>query len=216
MLINEIIFQLKIATKNMPEPMVSQIVKLYGRDPFLILISCLLSLRSRDTATFPIVKNLFSLAKTPAQILNISINNLEIILKSLGFYKRKAQVLHNVSLELLNNFNNTVPNTLDSLLSLPGVGLKTANLVLGEAFNIPAICVDIHVHRISNRLGLVNTKTPEETENDLKKILPKKYWIEFNRLLVTWGQNICLPVTPRCSTCVLSNICPKISVKKSR
>ena len=185
----KIIRILRRATKGMTKPMISTIIEQYGRDPFLILISCLLSLRARDTVTLPVCQQLFAIARTPSELLKIPINKLETIIYPIGFYKRKSNILHNVSKDLIQRFNGIVPSTEKELLSIKGVGRKTANLVLAEAFGIPAICVDVHVHRISNRLGLVHTKTPLETELALQQILPKKYWSEWNKLLVMWGQN---------------------------
>jgi endonuclease III len=170
--------------------MASVIVDEYGKDPFLILISCLLSLRTRDVISLPVSRELFKHAKTPQELVKIPIPALEKIIHSTGFYRNKARVLHNVSKDLIDRFKGKVPNTLDELLSLPGVGRKTANLVLAIAFDTPAICVDTHVHRLANLLGIVHTKTPEQTEYELQKVVPKNYWIEFNRLLVTWGQQV--------------------------
>ncbi|MDR3646140.1 MAG: endonuclease III [Candidatus Babeliales bacterium] len=180
---------LQEVTKNMQQPLVNEIIKDFGKDPFLILISCLLSLRSRDTGTLPVSRHLFSNAKTPQEILAIPIPKLEKIIYSVNYYKNKARTLHEVSRIIIKDFNGKVPNTESELLSIKGVGPKTANLVLGLAFDIPAICVDVHVHRLSNLMGLIKTKTVEETEQVLKKLLPKEYWIEWNRLLVIWGQN---------------------------
>lgn len=200
----------------MQKPAVSHIVELYGRNPFLILISCLLSLRARDTVSLPVSLELFTKATTPEEIVKIPRAELEKLFYSIGYYRQKAKTIHEVCQELIQRFGSKVPNTKEELLSLKGVGLKTANLVLGAGFGIPAICVDIHVHRVSNRLGLVETKTAEQTEAALQEILPKEYWIEFNHLLVTWGQNICVPISPFCSRCVLSDICPKIGVTRRR
>lgn len=214
--IKKIIQVLEQATKNMTKPMVSQIVEQYGKDAFLILISCLLSLRSRDSVTHIICKKLFAKAKTPHEILLIPVEQLEDIIKSIGFYRKKANLLHSVSKELIERFNGKVPNTESDLLSISGVGRKTANLVLAEAFDVAAICVDTHVHRISNRLGWVKTKTPEQTEKVLKKIVPQDLWRKVNYYLVMWGQNICVPISPFCSKCAISSLCPKIGVKSSR
>lgn len=200
----------------MVQPMVFTISEEFGKSPFLILISCLLSLRAKDSTTLPICRVLFNKAQTPQELLAIPIPELEKIIYKTGFYKRKAAQLHFVSRELLERFGGNVPKTEKELLSIKGVGIKTANLVLAEAYNIPAICVDTHVHKISNRLGLVDTKTPEETEKALKKVLPQKYWIEWNRLLVMWGQNICVPVSPFCSKCEIYDYCERVGVKKSR
>jgi len=174
----------------MVQPMSFFIAKKYHNDPFLILVSCLLSLRARDTMTLPVSEKLFLRARTPDQLLKIPIHELEKIVHPLGFYRQKARTLHSVSKELITRFNGKVPHTEEDLLSLKGVGRKTANLVLGVAFGIPAICVDTHVHRLSNALGLVRTKTPDQTEVALKKIIPEKDWIEFNKLLVVWGQQV--------------------------
>lgn len=207
---------LRKATMGMEQPASVNIVKKYGQDPYLVLISCLLSLRTKDTVSFPASVRLFEHAKTPQQMLKLSIKTIEKLIYPSGFYRRKAHLLHEVSRDLLNRFGAKVPHTEQELLSINGVGRKTANLVLGVAFDIPAICVDTHVHRISNRLGLVKTKTTDETEQELKKILPLEYWIEYNHLLVQWGQNICVPIAPHCSKCAISHLCPKVGVTKRR
>jgi len=212
----KIIKRLRIATKNMEQPAITQIIEKYGQQPFLVLASCLLSLRTKDTVSLPASIRLFQVAKNPQQVLSIPIKQIENIIYPVGFYRQKAQQLHDVSKVLIEQFGEKVPDTEKELLSIKGVGPKTANLVLGEAFNVPAICVDTHVHRISNRLGLVKSNTPKETERQLKKILPQKYWVEWNRLLVMWGQNICVPISPFCSQCAIAQLCPKIGVKKSR
>jgi endonuclease-3 len=188
--IRTLITILKDATRTMPEPLSAVIKKEYANDPYLILISCLLSLRTRDTTTLPVCRLLFEQAQTPQAMLKVPVANLEKTLYPIGFYRRKACLLHTVSRQLLERFQGKVPYHLEDLLSLPGVGIKTAALVLGEAFDIPAICVDTHVHRLSNQLGLVHTKTAEQTEEALKTIIPKRYWIVWNKLLVTWGQQI--------------------------
>ena len=203
----KIILALRKATADMQQPAVTQIINEHGKDPFFVLVSCLLSLRTKDIVSLPISQKLFQIIKTPQQLLALQREVLEEIIYSTGFFRQKARTLQKVSGKLIDTFGGRVPATEVDLLSLPGVGRKTANLVLGEVFGIPAICVDIHVHRIANRLGLVETKTPEQTEKQLQKILPKKYWIEINRLLVVWGQNICTPVSPFCSRCVLGKVC---------
>lgn len=164
------------------------LIKQFGKDPFIILISCLLSLRSRDTVTYPVCLELFKHVRTPHELVAFDRKKLEKIIYPIGFYKKKAETIQKVSHELIERFDGIVPNTLEQLLALPGVGRKTANLVLGAAYDIPAICVDVHVHRISNQLGVVNTKTPEETEYALMEKLPREYWIEWNQLLVVCGQ----------------------------
>lgn len=211
-----IIQVLRKATHGMEQPASVNIVNQYGQDPYLVLISCLLSLRTKDTVSFPASQRLFEYAQTPEQMLKLPIKTIEKLIYPTGFYHRKAILLHEVSKDLLERFKGKVPKTEQELLSIKGVGRKTANLVLGVAFDIPAICVDTHVHRISNRLGLVKTKTTDETEVELKKILPPEYWTEYNHLLVIWGQNICVPISPKCSQCALFQLCPRIGVTKHR
>lgn len=187
----KLIPKLEALTHGLPQPMCTVLAQQYHHDPFIILIACLLSLRSRDVVTMPIVQNLLKKAKTPQAFLKLSNKELESLIYSVGFYKRKAKILKAVSNDILNGFNGKVPDNEADLLSLPGVGRKTANIVLSEAFGKPAIAVDVHVHRLSNQLGLVKTKTPEETERALMKVVPKKYWRSINRLLVTCGQHNC-------------------------
>ncbi len=207
---------LEKATQGMLPPLIDIIIQEYGKDPFLILIACLLSLRARDTSTIHICRRLFIKVRSPQALLKLSIEEIQEILRPLNFYRKKAYVLHSVCQELITRFKGEVPSNEEDLLSLKGVGRKTATLVLGKAFDIPAICVDTHVHRVSNRLGWVETKTVDETEEALKQIVPRSKWIELNRLLVTWGQNICVPISPFCSKCVLFSLCPKIGVTKRR
>lgn len=194
--IENLIYSLRYVVKDLRKPAALLISKEYNKNPFLILISCLLSLRAKDTASYPVSKELFLLAKTPQQLLKIPRSDLENIIYSVGFYRQKADTLISVSQELIIRFKGEVPKSEIDLLSIKGIGRKTANLVLGEAFGIPAICVDVHVHKISNMLGLVNTKNPTETEFALQEIIPKQYWIEWNYLLVAWGQNRCRPSLP--------------------
>ncbi len=212
----KIIKVLRIATKGMVEPAATTIVKLYGRDPYLVLISCILSLRTKDTVSLPASKRLFAVAKTPQAMLEVPVKEIEKLIYPCGFYRQKSQQILFISHALLEHFDGKVPSNEAELLTLKGVGRKTANLVLGTGFGIPAICVDTHVHRISNRLGLIKTKTPEETERALQKILPKKYWVEYNTLLVVWGQNICVPISPFCSKCPIFDLCERVGVKRSR
>ncbi len=216
MSIEALLSVLQNKTANFLLPLSDHVIAEFGNDPFLILISCLLSLRAKDLATIPLCSALFKRAKTPHELLALPLPELEKIIYRIGFYKQKAKGLHAVSRELLERHDGKVPKTEEELLTLPGVGRKTANLVLGIAYGIPAICVDVHVHRISNRLGLIKTKTPEETEEALKKVLPKKHWIEYNKLIVMWGQNICVPVSPFCSKCAIYDQCKRVGVKKSR
>lgn len=202
-----IIHLLRRHTKQFDKPLMNFIIDTYGKKPFLLLIGCLLSLRSKDVVTIQVCKDLFAVAQIPQEILNLSRGKLEQILFKLGFFRNKANALHEVSRTIIEQYDGKVPNSVDELLKIKGVGRKTANLVVGLAFDIPAICVDVHVHRISNRLGIINTNTPYETEMALQKILPRTHWIEWNKLLVMWGQNVCTPRSPKCSRCVLKRHC---------
>jgi endonuclease III len=214
--VQKIIVVLRVATSGMEPPASQTIVSRFGRDPFLVLIACILSLRTKDTVSLPASCRLFEHAKTPETFLKMSNAEIAEIIYPVGFYRRKAATIQRISAELLERFGGNVPATLQDLMSLPGVGLKTANLVLAEGFCIPALCVDTHVHRISNRLGVVRTKTPEETELALRRMLPKDYWIEWSRLLVMWGQNTCVPISPLCSVCPIQQICNRVGVTRSR
>ena len=211
-----IVATLRIATKNLVKPAGITIVKQFGRNPYLILISCILSLRTKDTVSLPASQRLFVHAQTPSELLSLPPKTIQDLIYPVGFYRQKTEQLLKISAILLKEYNSLVPNTEKDLLALPGVGPKTTNLVLSLGFNIPALCIDTHVHRISNRLGLVNTKTPEETETQLKLILPKEYWSEFNELMVMWGQNICVAISPFCSKCPLLPLCPQNGVEKKR
>jgi len=186
------------------------------KDPFKVLISCILSQRSKDEMTEKITNDLFNIVNSPQDLLKIENEKLEKILYSIGFYKIKANRLKEVSKILIEKYNGLVPNKLNELLKLPGVGRKTANIVITKGFNKNGIAVDTHVHRISNRLGLVKTKRPEETEIKLKRLIPKKYWIELNDYLVNFGKNICTPISPKCSICPIEKYCKKVGVKKFR
>lgn len=214
--VEKIVAILRRATHKLVPPASCSIVARYGRDPFLVLIGCILSLRTKDTVSLPASCRLFEQVKTPQGMLALSHEAIASTIYPVGFYRRKAITIHKICVDLLSRFDGNVPNTLETLMSLPGVGLKTANLVLGEGFEIPALCVDTHVHRISNRLGLVNTKTPEETEAALRMVLPQKYWIEWGKLLVMWGQNICVPISPKCSQCPIRPLCQRVGVTRSR
>jgi endonuclease III len=187
-----------------------------SRDPFQVLIACLLSLRTQDTTTGPAAARLFALARTPSTMLQLSARRIERTIYPVGFYRTKARVILRISRDLLQRFRGSVPDDLEALLSLPGVGRKTANLVVTMGYGKPGICVDTHVHRISNRLGWVRTKSPEETEMALRARLPRCYWIELNDLLVSFGQNVCTPLSPRCSTCPVRELCRRVGVTTSR
>lgn len=204
-------------TSRFQLPLVNQIIQEFGHDPYLILISCLLSLRARDATTIHICRALFSVIKTPAELLALPQERLEVIIKKSGYYRVKAAVLRHVSLELMTRFAGKVPHTYEELIAIKGIGPKTANLVLGMAYGVPSICVDTHVHKISNRLGLIKTNTVAETELVLQALLPLEHWIEYNFLLVMWGQNICVPISPKCSQCPLRELgCQRVGVLKSR
>jgi endonuclease-3 len=185
-------------------------------DPFRVLIACLLSLRTRDETTEPAARRLFALGATPAALLRVPRSRIARVIYPVGFYRTKARVIHGVCRDLLDRFDGRVPDRLDDLLTLKGVGRKTANLVLTIGFNKPGICVDTHVHRISNRWGYVQTRTPEETEMALRRRLPRRYWIGYNDLLVAFGQNVCLPLSPHCSRCPVARWCPRVGVARSR
>jgi endonuclease-3 len=178
-----------------------------GTDPFKILISTILSLRTKDQTTAQASDRLFKVADTSEKILKLSEEEIEKLIYPVGFYRNKAKIIKEISKILVEKFNSKVPDDLETLLSFKGVGRKTANLVLSEGFGKPAICVDVHVHRISNRIGLVKTKSPEETEFKLMEILPKKYWKDINFVLVAFGQTICIPVKPKCKECPIIKYC---------
>lgn len=179
------------------------------KDPYLVLICCILSLRTNDKITIKATKRMLELAKTPQEISKLSVETLSKAIYPVGFYQNKAEQIINLSKIIVEKYNSKVPDSIDELIKFKGVGRKTANLVLTKGFNKPAICVDVHVHRISNRLGYVKTNSPDETEFALRKILPEKYWIDFNTLLVTLGQNICKPQKPKCNLCSIKNFCQK-------
>lgn len=212
--INKIIDTLRDIYPSLQEPIVTEVAR--GGNPFFVLISTILSLRTKDKTTKEATKRLLNVAKTPKECLTLSKEEIAKLIYPVGFYNIKAKNILEVCRILVEKYDSNVPNNLEELLALPNVGRKTANLVLSKGFNIPAICVDIHVHRISNRLGIVKTKTPTQTEFELMKVLPKQYWIEYNDLLVPFGQNICTPISPFCSQCKLSSICPKIGLRSSR
>ncbi|MGH7907141.1 MAG: endonuclease III domain-containing protein [Candidatus Binataceae bacterium] len=185
-------------------------------NPFLTLIGCILSLRTRDEMTALAAKRLFGRADSPAAILRLPSAELERLIYPVGFYRTKTRVIREISRTLIERFGGAVPDDIDLLLTLKGVGRKTANLVVTEAFGKPGICVDTHVHRISNRWGLVRTSAPEKTEIALRAGLPRRHWIEYNRILVAFGQTICNPASPRCSVCPIEARCPRIGVRQSR
>ena len=187
-----------------------------ARDPFRLLVACLLSLRTRDETTGPAADRLFALADTPAAMLRLAHRQIERAIFPVGFYRTKARVIQAVCRDLIQRFGGAVPAELDALLSLHGVGRKTANLVVTMGFGRPGICVDTHVHRITNRLGFVRTGTPEQTEMALRAKLPPRHWIELNDLLVAFGQNVCQPISPRCTACPVARVCHRVGVQRWR
>jgi endonuclease-3 len=197
-------------------PAVEKISESQEEDPFQVLIATLLSARSQDATTLAASTRLFKRARTPRSMSRLTVRQIERLIYPVSFYRHKARHVKATCQILLDRFGGRVPNTMADLLTLPGVGRKTANLVLILAFNSRQnICVDTHVHRISNRLGWVRTRTPEETEQALYRATAARWWPLINLYLVTWGQNVCRPVYPRCQDCVLTDLCPKIDVVRS-
>lgn len=176
-------------------------------DPFIVLIACILSLRTNDRTTYPATMRMLELGKTPKDFLKVKLEDLEKAIYPVGFYKNKAKQILDIASELYYNYNSIVPKDIDELTKFKGVGRKTANLVQSKGYNLPSICVDVHVHRISNRLGIVSTNEPEETEFALKENLPKELWSDINTLFVTLGQNVCKPTKPNCDVCKLQKYC---------
>jgi endonuclease-3 len=187
-----------------------------NHDPFRTLIGCILSLRTRDETTAEAAPRLFAQAATPQVMLDLGEHAIAKLIYPVGFYRIKAGVIVGVCRDLIARFGGGVPDSIDALLTLKGVGRKTANLVVTQAYGKPGICVDTHVHRISNRWGLVRTRTPDETEATLRGALPRRYWIEYNTLLVAFGQTICQPLSPWCSRCPVRHLCPRIGVTRAR
>lgn len=185
-------------------------------NPFKILISCLLSLRTKDRNTAKASANLFAVADTPEKILRLPIKKLEKLIYCSGYYKNKAKTIKHVSKVILEKYHGKVPDTEQKLLEIKGIGRKTSNIVLAFAFKKNVIPVDTHVHVIPNRLGWIKTKNPEQTEKELMKIIPERYWFELNTVFVLFGQKICITQSPLCSQCPLNKLCPKIGVKRSR
>ncbi len=207
MSIDKIVENLKSANQTR-----SEFVELMEQfnDPYLVLIGCILSLRTNDKTTYPATLRMLDLAKTPEQMAKVKVEDLAQAIYPVGFYENKAKQIIELSRQIVEELDGKVPDEIEDLIKFNGVGRKTANLVLAKGFNKPAICVDVHVHRIFNRLGYVKTKTPEETEFALRKKLPKKHWIDINTLIVTHGQNVCKPQKPNCSACPIAEYCAKI------
>lgn len=212
--IDDIVTILKRENKKYIVPIVTRVSM--TKNPFMVLISCLLSLRTKDKVTAEASNRLFKLADNPEKMLGLSIKNIEKTIYPVGFYKTKSKRIKEICKSLLDDYEGGVPDEIDELLKLKGVGRKTANLVVTLGYGKLGICVDTHVHRISNRLGLVKTKTPEQTEFTLRKKLPQKHWLIYNDLLVTYGQNLCVPISPWCSKCKIFKYCKRVGVKKFR
>jgi endonuclease-3 len=199
------------------ELIVSRLKELYpngyfhvNRDPFYLLISTVLSQRTRDEVTIPTTQKLFSVLSTPQEMAEADAEEIQVLIKEVGFYRVKSQRIIDISRMILMDYGGIVPDNMDELLTLPGVGRKTANCVLGYAYEQDVIAVDTHVHRISNRMGLIDTSTPDESEIELEKVVPREFWKEINGLMVLFGKQICRPVGPKCDGCVMVDICPKI------
>lgn len=212
--IGKVVRTLRRAVPRWKTPAVT--VQAQGRDPFRVLVSCILSLRTQDATTDAASRRLFAVADTPRALLDLPQDELASLIYPVGFYRNKAKSLHAICRALLDGHGGHVPDTIDELLELDGVGRKTANLVVTMGFGKPGICVDTHVHRIMNRLGYIETRTPDATETALRAKLPKRYWIEINDLLVTFGQNLCKPISPLCSQCPIVAHCARVGVERSR
>jgi len=213
--IDAVIATLRETVPSMGVPIVTEISR-RRRDPFEVLISTILSLRTKDEVTRKAALRLFEIARTPQTLLAVPEKEIAGLIFPVGFYRTKAKRIRDICKELIERYSGSVPDDLDELLTLKGVGRKTANLVITLGYGKPGICVDTHVHRVSNRLGYVNTKTPERTEMALREKLPRQYWIEYNDLLVTWGQNICKPISPFCSKCAIRSHCRQVGVTRHR
>jgi endonuclease-3 len=206
---------LKKQVKSLRLPWLDQMTS-QERDPFKVLISCLLSLRTQDRVTGEASRRLFQLAQTPEEMSKISVERIEKAIYPVGFYRVKSRRISDLSKEIVQKYDGRVPNTIEELLLLKGVGRKTANLVVTLGYDKKGICVDTHVHRISNRWGLVRTKTPHQTEFALREILPVRYWKRLNGYLVAFGQGICRPISPLCSQCKIRPACARVGVIHSR
>lgn len=207
--------ELNLLKKTAELPSVSLIGE-ESNSPYKILVSTIISLRTKDDVTLKASRRLFEKAPDVGALHRMSEEEIASLIYPCGFYKVKSANLKKIARILLNQFNGKVPSELDALLNLPGVGLKTANLTLSLGFSIPAICVDTHVHRIANRMGWIETKKPDDSVRALEEVLPRRYWIDINELLVLYGQKICTPLSPRCSECSLYMHCQRRGVSKSR
>jgi endonuclease-3 len=213
---DEILAALESWRINLDDPSVTTVAEKYHRNPWAVLVSTILSLRTKDDVTLAASNRLLEKAKRPVELDRLAEEEVARLAYPAGFYRTKAASLKKIAAILLNRYDGKVPSDMDALLALPGVGRKTANLVLIEAFDLPGICVDVHVHRICGRAGWIAAKNPEETEMALRRDLPQKYWKGINALLVLYGQHLCRPVSPFCSECVITKHCVRNGVGKSR
>jgi endonuclease-3 len=215
--VDEIFTALRKTIRSSHQPIVSRLKRGIPDTPFVTLISCLLSLRTKDEVTEKAVDQLLRIYNTPAQLSTVPVQTIESLIYPVGFYKTKARRIREISTTLIKKYDGKVPDTIEELLTLNGVGRKTANIVMVYGHKKHGyLPIDTHCHRIPNRLGWIKTKTPEETERALKKILPERYWDDFNDLFVTFGQTICVPVSPFCSRCPIAQYCKKVGVTTSR
>lgn len=202
-------------SKKWDVPVVT-LIALQERNPFKVLLSTIISLRTKDEVTIEASLRLYEILTKPEDVYNTTIEQIEKAIYPCGFYKRKAIQIMEACDRIVKEFNSKVPKDIDTLLTFKGIGRKTANLVLSEGYNIPAMCVDVHVHRISNRLGYIKTKDPDESEMVLRKHLPQKHWNRYNSLMVAFGQSLCRPISPHCSKCPVLKYCKRVNVGKSR
>ncbi|MCK9328828.1 MAG: endonuclease III [Candidatus Cloacimonetes bacterium] len=209
--ISKVIEILKLYTQSIHTPIID-LIKIQSNDPFKILIGTILSARTKDKTTAQVLSKLFKQVKNFDDFNNYSVKEIEELIYPIGFYRQKALYLSKIPKVIKDKFNGQIPQTIEELIELPGVGRKTANLVMILAFDKPAMCVDVHVHRISNRLGFIKTNTPYESEMKLREILPVKYWKIYNSILVAFGQNLCKPIKPQCDICPINQYCEKIGV----
>lgn len=213
--IHKIVKILAKETPNWDVPIVTLVAE-SSHDPFKVLISTVLSLRTKDETTAAASRRLFKLADNPRDMLKLSEKQIRDTIYPVGFYKTKAKNIINICNDLITKYDSIVPDDIDELLKFKGVGRKTANLVVTLGYDKPGICVDTHVHRISNRFGYLKTKTPDDTEMALRKKLPREYWIDYNSLLVAFGQHLCRPISPKCSECPVEKYCDRVGVSTSR
>lgn len=214
-LLGSVVPKIREATRDAEDPSVTAIAK-KTRSPFRVLVSTVISARTKDEVTGAASERLFSRVDNPSDMAKLPESEIAKLIYPAGFYKTKSRAIRALSKQLVEDFGGEVPETIEELLELPGVGRKTANLVVTLAFGSPGICVDTHVHRIVNRIGAVRTKNPKETEFALRRVLPRRHWIEINDLLVMYGKEVCAPVSPRCSICALTALCGRVGVVRSR